>query len=85
MVTAVQSKLKGAAERQIVPPWPRAAVAASPIAVQSQLRRFGRGVRTLRCLAAFEGAVPSAPLRVLAFDVILTRQACSISYKSINH
>ena len=74
MVAAVGLKLREAAQRVVVPAWPRAAVAASPAAAQAQGRRFGRAVRLLRSLAAFEGAVPSAPLRALALDTIFAGQ-----------
>lgn len=79
MVQAVQVKLTEAAQRMFVPPWPRAAVAVAPIAIQTQGRRFGRAVRLLRSIAAFEGAMPSATLRSLALDTIFARQVRSWS------
>ena len=77
MVKAVEVKLTEATERMSVPPWPRAAVAASPAAMQTQLRRFGRAMRMLRSLAAFDGAIPAGTLRALALDSIFSRQARS--------
>ena len=79
MVAAVEMKLSEAAQRMLVPAWPRAAVAVSPVAIQAQGRRFGRAVRLLRSIAAFEAAMPSAPLRALALDTIFSRQVRSSS------
>jgi len=57
-----------------LPPWPPAATAAAPAAAALLARRFGKALRLLRALGAFEGVLARGPLVALALERLLHQQ-----------
>lgn len=70
----VRSKLEEAAEALHLPPWPAAAAQAHPPASTILARRFGKGLRLLAAVAAFEGVLAREQLMAIALDKLITRQ-----------
>ncbi len=68
------TKLRDTVDRLQVPPWPSAAVAVSSVAAVVRSRRFGRAVRLLANIAAFDGALPTGTLVELALRDVVQRQ-----------
>ncbi len=63
-----------AAEQLHLPPWPAAAAQAHPPARAILARRFGRGLRLLAAMAAFEGVLAREHLVSIAMDKLVNRQ-----------
>ncbi len=57
-----------------MPPWPSTAVAVSSAATIVRTRRFGRAVRLLANVAAFDGLLPAETLAELALRDVVQRQ-----------
>lgn len=57
-----------------LPAWPPAAVAASRRAAVHLAQRFGRGLRLLAAVCAFDGSLPRAALQRLALERLVTAQ-----------
>ena len=70
----VREKLEQAAELLHLPPWPAAAAQAHPPASAILARRFGRGLRLLAAVAAFEGLLAREHLISIAMDKLVNRQ-----------
>lgn len=70
----VQGKLEAAVEGLALPAWPPAALAASRRAAIHLARRFGRGLRLLAGLCAFEGSLPRGLLQRLALERLVSHQ-----------
>ncbi|CAK0740516.1 hypothetical protein CVIRNUC_001256 [Coccomyxa viridis] len=70
----VRSKLEEAAEALHLPPWPAAAAQAHPPTSTILARRFGKGLRLLAAVAAFEGVLAREQLMAIALDKLITRQ-----------
>lgn len=60
----VQSRLEAAVEATSLPAWPPLALAASHRAECYLCHRFGRALRLLQNICAFEGALPRSALQV---------------------
>ncbi|KAK9839474.1 hypothetical protein WJX81_004262 [Elliptochloris bilobata] len=78
---ALQAALEAALERLSdavaalrLPPWPPAATAAAPQAAALLARRFGKALRLLRALGAFDGVLARGPLLSLALERLLHQQ-----------
>lgn len=71
LVAMVQGKLEAAVERLALPAWPPAALAASRRAALHLARRFGRGLRLLAGVCAFDGSLPRTALQRLALDKLV--------------
>ncbi|KAL4419512.1 hypothetical protein ABPG77_002298 [Micractinium sp. CCAP 211/92] len=71
LVAMVQGKLEAAVEGLALPAWPPAALAASRRAALHLARRFGRGLRLLAGVCAFDGSLPRAALQRLALDKLV--------------
>lgn len=71
LVAMVQGKLDAAVEGLALPAWPPAALAASRRAALHLARRFGRGLRLLAGVCAFDGSLPRAALQRLALDKLV--------------
>ena len=80
----VRSKLEEAAEGLHLPPWPAAAAQAHPPASTILARRFGKGLRVLAAVAAFEGVLAREQLTAIALDKLITRQV-SLNLMSYLH
>lgn len=74
MVRIVQGKLEAAVAALALPAWPPAALAASRRAAIHNAQRFGRGVRLLGSVCAFEGSLPRNVLQRLAFDQLISQR-----------
>lgn len=74
VVREVQAKLEAAVDALALPAWPPAAVAASRRAAVHQAQRFGRGLRLLAAVCAFDGSLPRAALQRLALERLVTAQ-----------
>ncbi|KAK9815407.1 hypothetical protein WJX72_003173 [[Myrmecia] bisecta] len=74
LLSDVMKRLEEAVERMQLPPWPPAAVAASQRAALLLARRFGKTLRLLHNIGAFEGTLARGPLVMLALDRLLHRQ-----------
>ena len=83
LAKAVTTKLRDTVDRLLVPPWPSAAVAVSSIATAVRARRFGRAVRLLANIAAFDGALPAATLAELALRDVVQQQVRLASAVSV--
>ncbi len=70
----VREKLEQAAEQLHLPPWPAAAAQAHPPACAILARRFGKGLRILAAVAAFEGVLAREHLITIALDKLTNRQ-----------
>ncbi len=70
----MQGKLEAAVDALVLPAWPPAAVAASRRAAVHQAQRFGRGLRLLAAVCAFDGSLPRAALQRLALERLVTEQ-----------
>ena len=70
----VREKLEQAVEQLHLPPWPAAAVQAHPPASAILARRFGKGIRLLVAVAAFEGVLAREQLIAIAMDKLVNRQ-----------
>ena len=66
VVKATMARLQGAIQVVYVPSWPPAAVAATKKGEVYLLRSFGRALRLLRCISAFNEVLPGLPLQQLA-------------------
>ena len=75
----VRERLEQAAEQLHLPPWPAAAAQAHPPACAILARRFGRGLRILAAVAAFEGVLAREHLIAIALDKLINRQVCFCS------
>ena len=71
-VFLLQGRLEAAVEGLALPAWPPAALAASRRAALHAAQRFGRGLRLLAGVCAFNGSLPRAALQRLALDRLLT-------------
>lgn len=69
-----QSKLEAAVGALMLPPWPPAALAASRQAAIHLSQRFGRGVRLLGSVCAFDSSLPRGSLQRLALDQLMTQR-----------
>ncbi|KAI3437850.1 hypothetical protein D9Q98_000296 [Chlorella vulgaris] len=69
-----QSKLEAAVGALMLPPWPPAALAASRQAAIHLSQRFGRGVRLLGSVCAFDSSLPRGVLQRLALDQLMTQR-----------
>ncbi len=74
LAAAVTAKLRDTVDRLRVPPWPSTAVAVSSAATVVRARRFGRAVRLLANVAAFDGLLPAETLAELALRDVVQRQ-----------
>ena len=70
----VREKLEQAAEQLHLPPWPAAAAQAHIPACAILARRFGKGVRILAAVAAFEGVLSREHLIATGMDKLVNRQ-----------
>ena len=70
----VRERLEHAAEQLHLPPWPAAAAQAHPPASAILARRFGKGLRLLAAVAAFEGVLAQEHLIAVAMDKLVNRQ-----------
>jgi hypothetical protein len=70
----VQSKLEAAVGGLALPAWPPAALAASRRAAVHVAHRFGRGLRLLAAVCAFDGSLPRGALQRLALDRLVQQQ-----------
>lgn len=73
-LTEVQARLQHAVDVLRVPQWPHTATAAWKQAGMLLARRFGKALRLLRAIVAFDGILAQAPLVSLAFDALITRK-----------
>ena len=69
-----REKLEQAAEQLHLPSWPASAAQAHPPACAVLARRFGKGLRILAAVAAFEGILAREHLIAIAMDKIVNRQ-----------
>ncbi|CAL8463414.1 g2948 [Coccomyxa elongata] len=67
----VRARLEDAVGQVRLPRWPRPAAEAWRPAAVLLARRFGKALRLLRAVAAFEGTLARGPLCTLAFDRLL--------------
>lgn len=67
----VRARLEAAVARLRMPKWPRAAADAWRPAAVLLARRFGKALRLLRAITAFEGTLARGPLCSLAFNALL--------------
>ena len=74
VVRQMQSKLEAAVEGLALPAWPPAALAASRRAAVHVAHRFGRGLRLLAAVCAFDGSLPRGALQRLALDRLVQQQ-----------
>ena len=70
----VREKLEQAVEQLNLPPWPAAAAQAHPPACAILARRFGKGLRILAAVAAFEGILAREHLIAIGMDKLVNRQ-----------
>ena len=70
----VRERLEQAVEQLHLPPWPATAAQAHPPASAILARRFGRGLRLLAGVAAFEGVLAREHLVSIAMDKLVNRQ-----------
>ena len=73
-LTEVQTSLADAVDKLRVPQWPHGAAAAWRQAGALLAGRFGKALRLLRAITAFDGILAQAPLVSLAFDALITRK-----------
>lgn len=74
----MRERLEGAVAALQLPPWPPAATSAWKRAGVLLARRFGRGVRLIRSIAAFEGVLARPLLLQLALERLLQGQVHAI-------
>lgn len=74
VIREVQAKLESAVEALALPAWPPAAVAASRRAAVHLAHRFGRGLRLLAAVCAFDSSLPRTALQRLALERLVTAQ-----------
>lgn len=67
----VRARLEEAVQRLRLPKWPRAAADAWRPAAVLLARRFGKALRLMRAVAAFEGTLARGPLCALAIERLL--------------
>lgn len=77
----VREKLEQAAEQLHLPPWPAAAAQAHSPACAILARRFGKGLRILAAVAAFEGILAQEHLIAIALDKLINRQVSFYSQR----
>ena len=70
----VQAKLEAAVASLALPAWPPAALAATRRAALHLAHRFGRGLRLLAAVCAFDGSLPRGALQRLALERLVTHQ-----------
>lgn len=75
VLSVVERRLEAAADSATLPPWPPAALTASGRARAHLARRFGRALRVLRVLSAFEGVLSRAMLQRLALERVVESSA----------
>jgi hypothetical protein len=75
-LTEVHTRLEHAVNRLRLPQWPRGGAAAWKPAAVLQARRFGKALRLLRAIAAFDGVLMQGSLVSLAFDGLIS---CKVS------
>lgn len=73
-LTEVQERLQHAVDALKVPQWPHGATAAWRQAGVLLARRFGKALRLLRAIAAFDGILAQPLLVSLAYDALITRK-----------
>lgn len=69
-----QRRLEAAAGQLKLPPWPQAATAAAPRAAAVLAHRFGKSLRLVANVAAFDALLPRQPLLSIVFDRLLQQQ-----------
>lgn len=74
LLADIHTRLKEAVEKVHVPPWPLEATSASQRATATQARRFGKAVRLLRNIAAFEGTLSRSALTPLVLEQLVDIQ-----------
>lgn len=73
VVRAVQAKLEEAVGGLALPAWPPAALETSRRAAIHLAQRFGRGVRLLASVCAFDGGLPRSALQRLALERLMAQ------------
>ena len=82
LLKEARSRLEAAIGLVTLPPWPAAAVAASPMAAAFLIHRFGKILRLVDNIAAFDSLLPRAALMSMVFERIFQQQVCpSLSFK----
>lgn len=70
----MQGKLEAAVASLALPAWPPAALAVTRRASVHLAHRFGRGLRLLAAVCAFEGSLPRVALQRLALERLVSAQ-----------
>ena len=72
----VRQRLEASVGLVKLPPWPHSAAAAAPNAAAFLAHRFGKAVRLIANIAAFDSLLPRAGLISMALERLLQQQAC---------
>lgn len=75
----VRSRLEAAIQLVNLPPWPAAAVAASPQAANYLAHRFGKALRLTANVAAFDNLLPRAVLTSMVYERLFQQQVSQLS------
>ena len=76
LLKEARSRLEAAIGLVKLPPWPAAAVTASPIAASFLVHRFGKALRLVTNIAAFDSLLPRAALMGMIFERLFQQQVC---------
>jgi len=77
LLKEAKARLEAAIQLAKLPPWPFAAVSAAPTAAAFLAHRFGKALRLLENIAAFDSLLPRAALQSMAFERIIQQQVGS--------
>ena len=79
----VRQRLEASVGLVKLPPWPQSTAAAAPNAAAFVAHQFGKAVRLIANIAAFDSLLPRAGLISMALERLLQQQAC-FAFESIS-
>ena len=74
LLKEARSRLEAAIALVKLPPWPAAAVAASPMAAAYLFHRFGKSLRLVANIVAFDSLLPRDALMSMVFERVFQQQ-----------
>ena len=74
LLSEAKARLEASIPLVKLPPWPHPAVTAAPSAAAFLVHRFGKALRLLRNIAAFDSLLPRSTLTAMAFERIIQQQ-----------